>query len=70
MPPTVRESFFIALVTEHDVLKCVQSLKTNKSYGFDGISTHTLKRIIHLILQPLTKIMNKSFSRCVLPDLV
>ena len=61
MPPTVRESFFIAPVTEHEVLECVQGLKTKKSYGFDGISTHTVKQIIHLILQPLTKIINKNF---------
>ena len=71
MSPTVRESFFIAPVglTEHEVLKCVQGLKTKKSYGFNGISTHTIKKIIHLIFQPLTKIINKSFSCGVFPDL-
>ena len=69
MPPTVRESFFIAPVTELKFLECLQGLKTKKSYGFDGISTHTVKQIIHLILQPLTKIINKSFSCGIFPDL-
>ena len=61
MPPTGRESFFITPVTEHEVLECAHGLKTKKSYGFDRISTHTVKLIIHLILQPLTKIKNKVF---------
>ena len=71
MPPTetVCESFFIAPVTEYEVLECVQDLKTKKSYGFDGILTHTDKQIIHLILHPLNKIINKSFSCDVFPDL-
>ena len=71
MPPTetVCESFFIAPVTEYEVLECVQDLKTKKSYGFDGILTHTDKQIIHLILHPLNKIINKSFSCGVFPDL-
>ena len=70
MTPTERESFFVAPVTEHEVLKSVQGLiKTKKSYGFDGKSTHTVKQIIHLILQSLTKIINKSFSCGVFSDL-
>ena len=70
MPLTVRKSFFITPVTEHEVLECAHGLKTKISYGFDGISTHTVKQIIHLILQPLlTKIINESFSCGVFPDL-
>ena len=67
--PTVREYFFLAPITEHEVLECVQGLKTKTSYGFNAISTHTVKQIIHFILQPLTKIINKSFSCGTFTDL-
>ena len=46
---------------------CSQT-KRQKSCSFDNISVYTLKHIIHLFSQPLTKIVNTSFSRYIFPD--
>jgi hypothetical protein len=41
---------------------------SNKSCGYDGISTNVLKRIAKEISKPLTYIFNLTFSNGIIPD--
>jgi hypothetical protein len=45
------------------VNNCVLTLNGTKSTGFDKISTYTLLKVNHFIISPVTKIINKSFSK-------
>ena len=64
MPVSLCNSFFI------EILSCVQTLKGKLSSGFDNISMYFIKKIIHQIVHPLSKIINKSFSLGLFPSYV
>ena len=57
-------------VTEIQLCKIVDSLKSKKSCGLDGISNVLLKRIINVIKLPLCSIINRSLAEGVFPDLM
>ena len=58
------------LQLEDEVLSCVQTLKGKLSSGSDNISMYAIKKIIHSIVHPLSKIINKSFSLGLIPRVV
>ena len=55
-------------MSEEDIYKIVKSLNTKTSYGFDGISTKLLQRIISPILKPLTLVINQSLATGIYPE--
>ena len=55
---------------QYEILKIVETFKSKKSSGYDGISTKLLKQIIRSILIPLEHIFNLSLSSGCFPDLL
>ena len=61
-------SFHFTPVTEDLVLTLISNLQNKTSSGMDGISNKLLKRIKHIIVQPLTLIINQSLTSGIYPD--
>ena len=61
--------FLISNVTEDEVLEIIKSLE-NKSTGPYSIPLKLLNIIPDLIIQPLCRLINKSFSSGIFPDLL
>ena len=61
-------SFFITPTDEHEVLKVISKLKPKRSAGYDNISAWFIKQTAHLLIKPLTHIINNSFSRGKFPE--
>ena len=61
-----QDSLFFNPTTYHEIVSIVNSLKSSKSSGYDGLSVHFLKQVIHFIAPPLVHIFNLSlsFGRC------
>jgi hypothetical protein len=51
-----------------DTLKIIDKLKSKTSSGYDNISTCFLKQIKHVIVKPLTMIINQSLKTGIFPD--
>ena len=66
----IRESMTLPCVTEGQICKIVQNMKSKNSSGLDGISNTLLKQIISVIKMPLCVIFNKSLSSGIFPDLM
>ena len=60
--------FTIPLITEEHVLKEIIAMPTKKAVGIDGISCKSLKAAAPEIVQSVTKIINKSFTSGIFPD--
>ena len=58
------ESFFI----EHEVEKELLKIDPTKSTGIDDLNPRVIRQIAPLIKQPLTSILNKSFTTGKFPD--
>ena len=56
------------IITERDVLKCIDKLKINKSPGPDTISPRILKEAKFELVTPLTLLFNKSLQSGTMPD--
>ncbi len=54
---------FVSPVTNQEILPVVENLQLKSSCGFDGISCKILKIIAPAVIDPLCKIINKSFSQ-------
>ena len=65
-----KKSMFLIPTNEHEILNMVESLKSKKSSGYDGINTKLLKQIILNIVSPLEYIFNLSLSTGCCPDLL
>ena len=63
-----QSSFFLNPITEHELELELKNTNSNKSCGYDGISTNVLKRIAKEISKPLTHIFNLTFSNGIIPD--
>ena len=63
-------SLFFTPTTIHEVISIVQSLKSSKSSGPDGLSMNLIKQIIHFIVSPLVHICNISLSTGSCPNLL
>lgn len=68
LPPSIQNTIFLDIVTETDVILAVKTLKIKQSSGHDNISTKLLQRSFHAILQPLTHIINRSFTTGIVPS--
>jgi len=62
------DSIFLQPTTPYEVSSIVQSLKGNKSARYDDISPYVLKRVIDSIAEPLSIMINYSFTQGVFPD--
>ena len=60
--------FSIPFVTETFILKQLQSLKTDKATGLDGLSAKYLKLSAQVISKPLTAILNLSIQSSSYPN--
>ena len=60
--------FTIPLITEEHVLKEISAMPTKEAVGIDGISCKLLKAAAPEIAQSVTKIINKSFTSGIFPD--
>jgi hypothetical protein len=55
-------------VTENELEVELINIKSNKSCGYDGISSNIAKLIAKEISKPLTHIFNLTFSTGIIPD--
>ena len=63
-----QSSFFLNPITEHELELELKNMNSNRSCGYDGISTNVLKMITKEISKPLTHIFNLTFSNGIVPD--
>ena len=63
----IRETIFLSPVDEFEITKIIASLKNKNSYGIDLISNNLLKKIAHLIVQPLVHLVNLSLAQGIFP---
>ena len=63
-----KNSFALLPTTEEEVISTVNKMIPKCSSGFDEVSTDILKQSIHIIANPLTNIINESFSAGIFPD--
>ena len=61
-------NFHFILVDEKLVLALITNLPNKTSSGIDNISNKLLKQIKHIIVQPLTLIINQSLTSGIYPD--
>jgi hypothetical protein len=59
----VNSSIFISPCTVSEIVKCIESLNNTKAVGFDGVSTHIIKKCSRAIAPILTHLINESFSQ-------
>ena len=64
----VKNSLFLTLVTEVDILQLVAKVKPKKSKGHDELDMCLIKKLIPYIVVPLTHIFNISLLNGVFPD--
>ena len=61
-------NFYFTPVDEDLVLTLITNLPNKTSSGIDNISNKLLKQIKHIIVQPLTLIINQSLTSGIYPD--
>lgn len=64
--PTLH-SMYLEQVDPNEVINIVHKMKPKTSSGHDNISTKLIKLSLHNILDPLTSIINKSFTAGIVP---
>lgn len=62
-------SFVLLPVNEQEVKSVINSLKSSSSFGWDGISSNSLKILVSAITRPITLLCNLCFTHGVFPDL-
>ena len=65
----IKNSFFLQMTNEAEVICEIQKLKTKKSAGDDGIKPSIIKASFLSIVKPLVHIYNTSFDTGVVPDI-
>ena len=65
-----RRPCFFAPTNASEIISLVNNLTPKASSGFDNISVKLLKQIILQIVNPLSKIINKSLCEGIFPDLL
>ena len=61
-------SMYLLETSESEIFDIVQSLDSKTSADHNGVSMAIIKKIIHLIVKPLTHIFNTSFTQGCFPD--
>lgn len=64
----IQDTFILHPVSHEEVITIIYSLPCKKSSGYDEITNDVLKHICNYIVDPLTHILNLSFSEGVFPD--
>ena len=65
--PQIDSVFHFELLTDDDVTKLINSLRSKSSYGYDGISTKFLKEIAPPLISPLRLVINQSLITGIFP---
>ena len=60
--------FKFKFVSEIDIIKIIRELGSKSTFGVDGISSIFLKRYSHVLVKPLTVIINQSLQSGIFPD--
>ena len=60
-------SFFLYPTSHYEITNIVKQFKSKGSHGVDGIPVHVLKATVKNIAEPLSKLINCSFSSGVVP---
>jgi hypothetical protein len=55
-------------IDTNDTTDIIKKLKTKQSTGYDGLSTSLLKRLLPVLVEPLTYIINSSLQTGIFPD--
>lgn len=63
-------SMFLAPVTPQEVQKAIKNLKNKKSFGIDEIPPCLFKECYEELTQPLTLLINQSYSEGIFPSLL
>ena len=63
-----QSSFFLNPITEHELETELKKMKSNKSFGYDGISTNIARIIAKEISKPLAHIFDLTFTFGSIPD--
>ena len=66
--PRCKQSFFISPTNPTELIQITKQLKLSHSAGHDGFSSFQLKKIIHFIAEPLSKIFNLSLITGIFPE--
>ena len=66
--PVSSNSFFIQPATHQEVLDTIHQLQNKKTEDIFGMNALVVKQTAHLIVQPLTDIINTSFEMGVFPS--
>ena len=56
------------LTTPQEVIQATYELANKTSAGYDNVSVNFMKKIIHLIAEPLSALINKSFECGIVPE--
>lgn len=64
----VSGSFFVFEVESEEIIGVVKQLKNSLSSGHDQIPNFIIKKVIHLIVEPLKYIINKAFITGIFPS--
>jgi hypothetical protein len=65
---TITSKLCLKEVTKEEIILIIKSLTTKKSSGFDNLSTHIIKFISSLLIDPLHNIINKSIRNGIFPE--
>jgi len=65
---TYKNSFYLDPTSADEITRVVMLMQPKTSAGYDNISVETIKSVITYIAEPLSKIINKSFSTGLVPD--
>ena len=68
LPERTVNSLFFTPTDENEILNIVRSFKSSTSCGYDGLSMHLLKEIIHYLVTPLKHIFNLSLTSGIFPN--
>ena len=60
-------SMFFSPVTDQDILKIINKLDMNKSSGHNGLCSFIVKKIAHVIVNPLHNLFNASITTGIVP---
>ncbi len=68
--PKLNKSFFLSPTDPIEVSKVISNLPNKKSSGYDSFNSLFVKKIAIQIADPLSKLVNKSFTDGIVPDLM
>lgn len=66
----VGNSIFLEPVTEAEIIDTINNLKNSNSTGFDEFSVRIIKQCGHLLVKPLSHIINSCFTNGCFPNLL